>query len=273
MKNAHTKDAHWTEHEESTLRSSLDAAPAIAPILIKLETISSEWREFPELLLAKVALPPVPMRRTQYAFYRPEGIRPIPLRYPPCWSSKVSKPLPAFGFLTALADSEHGYFGGYLVLSEMGRPLEFHCTTPVLPNQAQRILYGKTLTAYVLGDLIGQALLSKSQLPVTAVLTDQRDMLGLTLLRDEVIICVESNDHTDEQAEQNTGPHFSLGSYQLFGSATCLWQPSEQQQALSNLATRVDLNEPFDRIREAIREAQRVSDSNTDERHDIADAA
>lgn len=185
----------------------------------------------------------------------------------------MSKPLPTFGFLTALADSEHGYFGGYLVLSEMGRPLEFHCTTPVLPNQAQKILYGKTLAAYVLADLIGQALLSKSKLPVTAVMTDLPDMLGLTLLRDEVIICVGSNGHIDEQADQNAGPHFSLGGYQLFGSATCLWQPSEQQQTLSNLAMRVDLSEPFDRIREAIREAQRITDCNTDERHDIAEAA
>jgi hypothetical protein len=185
----------------------------------------------------------------------------------------VSKSLPAFGYLTALEDPQHGYFGGYLVLSELGRPLEFHCSTPVLPNQAQRILYGKTLSAYVLGDLIGQTLLAKSQLPVTAVLTDQRDMLGLTLLRDEIIICVESNDDTDGLPNECSEPQFSLGSYRLFGTATCIWQPSEQQQALQNLAARVDLSEPFDRIREAIREAQRVTDNSTDERHDIADAA
>jgi hypothetical protein len=185
----------------------------------------------------------------------------------------VSKSLPAFGFLTALEDSQHGYFGGYLVLSELGRPLEFHCSTPVMPNQAQRILYGKTLSAYVLGDLIGQTLLAKSQLPVTAVLTDQRDMLGLTLLREETIICVESNDHAEGEFENFTAPNFTLGGYRLFGSATCIWQPSQLQPVIENLAIRVELNEPFDRIREAIREAQRVTDGNRDERHDIADAA
>jgi hypothetical protein len=185
----------------------------------------------------------------------------------------VSKSLPAFGFLTALEDPQHGYFGGYLVLSELGRPLEFHCSTPVMPNQAQRILYGRTLSAYVLGDLIGQTLLAKSQLPVAAVLTDQRDMLGLTLLRDETIICVESNGPTDDQSHSIAAPNFALGGYRLFGSAACIWQPNDVQQSIENLATRVDLNEPFDRIREAIREAQQVTDSNTDERHDLVDAA
>jgi hypothetical protein len=185
----------------------------------------------------------------------------------------VSKSLPAFGFLTALEDPQHGYFGGYLVLSELGRPLEFHCSTPVFPNQAQRILYGKTLSAYVLGDLIGQTLLAKSQLPVTAVLTDHRDMLGLTLLRDEIIICVGSNDHAGGESDDLAAPQFSLGSYRLFGSSTCIWQPNELQQTLEGLAKRVDLSEPFERIREAIREAQRMTDHSTDERHVTADAA
>ena len=186
---------------------------------------------------------------------------------------KVSKSLPAIGFLTALEDALHGFFGGYLVLSELGRPLEFHCSTPVLPNQAQRILYGKTLGAYVLGDLIGQTLLTKSQLPVQAVLTDNREMMGLALVRDERIICVESIDRADEYGRDSGVPEFDLAGYRLFGTASCIWQPSEQKQALENLASHVDLAEPFERIREAIREAQRVTDHSTDERHDSADAA
>ena len=185
----------------------------------------------------------------------------------------MSKSLPAIGFLTALEDPQHGFFGGYLVLTELGRPLEFHCSTPVLPNQAQRILYGKTLPAYVLGDLIGQTLLGKSQLPVQAVLTDQREMLGLTLVRDEIIICVEPNGSADESLEDSTTPCFTLGNFWLYGTPTCLWQPSEQEQSLSNLASHVDLAEPFERIREAIREAQRVTDQPMDDRHDRADAA
>lgn len=213
------------------------------------------------------------MRETQHVLKADWHSVWLPLRIPPCWSIKVSKSLPAIGFLTAWEDVRQGFFGGYLVLSQRGRPLEFHCSTPVLPNQAQRILYGKTLSAYVLGDLIGQTLLGKSQLPVQAVLTDHREMLGLTLLRDEIIICVESNDRAEESLEATAAPRFKLGEYELFGTPSCLWQPGDQEQSLRNFASHVDLAEPFERIREAIREAQRMTDLPTDERHDRADAA
>ena len=37
----------------------------------------------------------------------------------------------AWGFLTVLSSDEQGLIGGYLVLNQAGRPLEFHCTAPV----------------------------------------------------------------------------------------------------------------------------------------------
>jgi hypothetical protein len=61
----------------------------------------------------------------------------------------------SFGFLSSVHTAEHGYFGGYLIVSELGRPLEFHCTSPVRPSRAQEILYGPTLQAYLLGEDAG----------------------------------------------------------------------------------------------------------------------
>ena len=75
----------------------------------------------------------------------------------------ASKPLPAFGFLTVLESPEHGLFGGYLVLSPQGRPLEFRCSTPIAPSRAQQILYGPTLRPYLLAEVIGQALVAGSR--------------------------------------------------------------------------------------------------------------
>lgn len=98
--------------------------------------------------------------------------------------------LPAFGFLTVVEDDQHGFFGGYLVLSELGRPLEFHCSTPIFPSPAQRILYGSTLRSYVLGELIGQTLVKKAKLPVQVVLTDLEEMLSLGLDWDGVLAWV-----------------------------------------------------------------------------------
>ncbi|QEG32883.1 hypothetical protein Pr1d_01440 [Bythopirellula goksoeyrii] len=196
-----------------------------------------------------------------------------PSKIPPWMNIKVSKSLPAIGFVTALEDENHGYFGGYLVLSSLGRPLEFHCSTPVQPNQAQRILYGATLRDYVLADLIGQTLLAKSQLPVQAVLTDQREMLGLSLLCDETIACVEPAGCNDAQAEASSGPLLVLSDYQLVGTPSCVWQPEAFQTLLLSLISHVDLMEPFERIRAAIREAQRITDPAPDSQLGLADAA
>lgn len=186
---------------------------------------------------------------------------------------KVSKTLTAIGFVTAVEDENHGFFGGYLILSTLGRPLEFHCSTPVMPNQAQRILYGPTLRAYVLADLIGQTLLAKSQLPVQAILTDQQEMLGLSLILDDVVACVEPESASLGPAEVAPGPSLLLAGHRLFGTPTCQWQPDAIRPALQALASHVDLLEPFERIRAAIREAQRITDPQAEEQQGLADAA
>ena len=82
-------------------------------------------------------------------------------------------PNAALGFLTVVEDSQHGLFGGYLVLNAAGRPLEFHCTAPVKPNRAQEILYGPTLEPFLYGEQIGQTLLSKAKTPPLFVFTDR----------------------------------------------------------------------------------------------------
>jgi len=92
------------------------------------------------------------------------------------------QPKDAFGFLTVVEHERHGLFGGYLVLNEAGRPLEFHCTAPIRPSRPQEILYGNTLRPYLYGEQIGQALLSKAKHPPSIILTDQRPALALQSL-------------------------------------------------------------------------------------------
>ena len=209
--------------------------------------------------------------------------------YSRCWRSRTlrdctpmapeaSQPTPAFGFLTAVEDTRHGFFGGYLVLSERGRPLEFHCSTPVLASQAQQILYGATLRPYLLGELIGETLVAKSQLPVQAVLTDLEEMQSLALLRSEAIAWLRPNETTSAlppspSDDRLAAPELTLGNYRLSGSTTCHWQADWLRDTLAPLATHVDLMEPFERIREAIREAQRVTEPMSDNEHESSAAA
>ena len=82
-----------------------------------------------------------------------------------------------FGYLSAVESAEHGFFGGYLLVSPLGRPVEFHCTAPIRPSRAQQILYGPTLQPYLLGEQIAGTLLAKAQTKPQIILTDQSSVL------------------------------------------------------------------------------------------------
>jgi hypothetical protein len=175
--------------------------------------------------------------------------------------------------------------GGYLVLNIAGRPLEFHCTAPVKPNRAQQILYGPTLEPYLYGEQIGQALFSKSSLEPLVIFTDRAPALAVRTLIDVPLALVlprtdSSTEPTaappgDETAEASSGqkyridaPHvdangsrftmFAIGRNRLAVAPDRDADRTAVQERLVDLADAFDLAEPFDRIREAIEEAQRV---------------
>jgi len=90
------------------------------------------------------------------------------------------KPEPyRLGFLTAIDLPDRGFVGGLLVTNHFGRPLEFQCTLPVRPNQTQVMLYGPTLTPFLLGELIGATLLEKSGIKPQLVLVDREPILSV----------------------------------------------------------------------------------------------
>jgi len=181
----------------------------------------------------------------------------------------------SIGFLTVVADAEHGLFGGYLVVNPAGRPLEFHCTAPVKPNRAQEILYGPTLEPYLYGEQIGQTLVRKATHEVLAVCTDRQPVLAV---RDFVSVPValvlppESPQAVPSATELDNSafglrfnlPHaggrlltFELGKNRL---AVPLGADSDRAliaERLDPLVNGFDLLEPFQRIREAIEEARR----------------
>src|SRR3954463_10876476 len=77
-----------------------------------------------------------------------------------------------FGYLSVINSAEHGYFGGFLIVGHLGRPLEFHCTAPVRPSRAQQILYGPTLEPFLLGEQIAGAMLDAAKLKPRLILTN-----------------------------------------------------------------------------------------------------
>jgi hypothetical protein len=174
-------------------------------------------------------------------------------RAPHGMQADPSKPLSAFGFLTAIESPQHGLFGGYLVLSPLGRPLEFRCSTPIVPSRAQVILYGPTLRPYLLAEVIGQALVSQAEISVGAILTDLPDMLALATLRSEPVLCLAD---ANGDSSPPTAHSCVIADRRVTAPPTWTGPAAAIQQLLAPLAAHIDLIEPFGRIRAALDEAQ-----------------
>jgi hypothetical protein len=183
-----------------------------------------------------------------------------------------SKPPQTFGFLTVV-DHALGLFGGYLLLNQLGRPLEFHCTTPVKPNRAQEILYGPTLAPFLYGELIGQTLVGKGSHKPLVVLTDLAPVLSLRSHAAMPVALVRREDASGlapqsgqrllwrlDAAHSTAGPSlptFHFGANELAVDPLHDGDRELVLQRLQDVADTFDLAEPFTRIREAIEEAQR----------------
>jgi hypothetical protein len=180
----------------------------------------------------------------------------------------------ALGFLTVLQHEQLGLVGGYLILNTAGRPLEFHCTAPVRPNRAQQILFGPTLDAYLFGEQIGQTLVSQGSLTPATLYTDNHRVLSVRDFVSLPVALVLAGDDGAQTAQNSLtspsgwrvdAPHatgslspFEVGRNRL---AVAAGRDADRQAILTraeHLST-FDLGEPFQRIREAVEEAHKVS--------------
>ena len=102
------------------------------------------------------------------------------------------------GFLTAIEVADRGFVAALLVTNRYGRPLEFQCTSPIKPNRTQKILYGPTLAPYLLGELLGCALVEKIGVKPNLILTDRPEILELRNHISIPVVCLlESTVHDD----------------------------------------------------------------------------
>jgi hypothetical protein len=204
-----------------------------------------------------------------------------------------AKAKPALGFLTVVQNPQYGLCGGYLVLNTSGRPLEFHCTAPIKPNRAQEILYGPTLESFLYGDQIGQTLIQQGKNPPLVVCTDREAALAAREYMSVPLVLVLPRG-TEESLPDATspeprgagmggnmggraatdkiwrvdGPHGvrpGLTTFQLGKNRLALPDRAEDDRqtvtkCLASLADGFDLAEPFQRIREAIEEAQQAAE-------------
>jgi hypothetical protein len=196
-----------------------------------------------------------------------------------------------YGYLSTWDSADHGCLGGYLIVSMLGRPLEFHCTAPLRPSRAQQILFGPTLWPYVFGDQIGGALFKEANLRPRVILVDHpatlclRSQFGIPMVR---LVVAGSREFATANPGQGAGSTEKESVSKLPTTSDLAKTPAEVDgcelelppgfeadrdkavQLLTVLARHIDLAEPFDRIREAIREAQRLSERDPQEAHEQA---
>ncbi len=156
------------------------------------------------------------------------------------------------GFLAAVELEGRGHVGGLLVTNHLGRPLEFQCTTPVKPNRTQELLYGPTLRAYLLGELLGGTLVERTSVKADLLLVEDDDQLGVAETTDVPVARLLTDDDPVEPSET-----VRLGN-QLLVPASGV-DAAALEKLAGPLPAEASLAEPFDRVREALRETMRAA--------------
>ncbi len=151
------------------------------------------------------------------------------------------------GFLTEIRIGEKGYVGGLLVTNHLGRPLEFQCTAPVLPNRTQEILYGPTLVTFLLAELIGRTLVEKIGVKPHWVLVERPDLLELRRHIAVPVGCL-----LEETPDE---PHIPLGRQCVVWHSEFVADETVIKKNAGRITTDADLSEPFQRVRDALSEA------------------
>ncbi|MBL8890657.1 MAG: hypothetical protein JNL67_11825 [Planctomycetaceae bacterium] len=164
------------------------------------------------------------------------------------------------GFLTCTEFDGWGLCGGLLLLNQMARPLEFHCTLPVKVSRTQIILYGSSMRAHICGQVIGKALLEKAKSRPGLVITDCPETATMREESDLPLALIAASGQQSTTETTNSGEVLNIGRFQVY-----LTLPSEQdreplrqrlRRELASFAEKFDLDEPFERVRQAMTEAR-----------------
>jgi len=162
-----------------------------------------------------------------------------------------------FGFIHVIDLPSVGLCGGLLIVSHLGRPIEFHCTAPCPPNRAQQIMYGQTYRGFVFTDQIGAALVDSVKHLPAAYLTCLPDMLPIGQQVDPPVVLAEISD-TEKPFDGSGLPQFKVQEIQFSCVNLARDQTKTLQGHIEKFHAKLPIDEPFERISQAIEEAHAV---------------
>ncbi len=168
--------------------------------------------------------------------------------------TETNEPVERIGFITIVDVPELGYAGGMLVVSPVGRPIEFHCTPPVRENRTQKILYGQTYRGFLFCDQIAASIVEKSKSRPQLLITDRSALLALDKITDLPVAMLCSLDQTENRVSG-----FEVGGEQVISHTENPQLLQRVKSACLEFTKSLPLVEPFERIQLAIEEAQSVA--------------
>ncbi|MCS7168674.1 MAG: hypothetical protein RMI91_14045 [Gemmatales bacterium] len=161
---------------------------------------------------------------------------------------------PRLAFLTVQPDGS-AFIAALLITNHWGRPLEFHVTQPVQPSKLHQILYGSTLPTYLYCEVLAKALLEKALASPHLLIADFPESLNATCYSSTPVVYVAPEE--SREPAPNMHKVFEGESYAIYTNCNAPETVDFIQRILKQVRG-LDLLEPFDRIRQAIRESRRL---------------
>jgi len=165
----------------------------------------------------------------------------------------------SYGFLHVIADETIGFTGGLLLVDQNGKPTEFHCTAPVADNRTQKILYGETWASHVYCDLIAKALVEKCSSSPELIFVEQSELRQLAGEVAPPVLMVSKTGQPSQPVFPAEYPEMLIDDLKVTVLLKDLVQFEFAREACNRFTTTLTLDEPFERIRQAIGEAQQVA--------------
>lgn len=163
---------------------------------------------------------------------------------------------PLLGYVAQVID-EGAYYGGLLLLTVEGDPIEFAYTDRVEVTSLQRILLGKRMETYVVSQVLTPPLWDRVQKKPQALCFDEASLLERTLSLPAPVVVF---------ADMGAGHRPAAWTWQSAEAdvAAGAWHQvdrTRQTTALLEVArtamSPIDIREPFRQLREAIVEARK----------------
>jgi len=156
-------------------------------------------------------------------------------------------------YLTCPQDAANAYLGALMVTDYRARPLHFAFVSPIRPTRIQRILYGSTLEEHVKIDVIGEKLLKELPFLPDALFVDTKELLTIRRAVEIPTAFLSKSIESEDNPGRLTTLEYDTGS--------SLDDQDIVGRVLASLESYVDLVEPFDRMREALKEAIKKADA------------